>query len=38
MASKPDFTVSRFLFQERFRDPLLRQQLRRWLEDAGLPP
>ncbi len=38
MASKPNFTVSRFLFQERFRDPLLRQRLRRQLEDAGLPP
>ncbi|KFG70756.1 adenylate/guanylate cyclase domain-containing protein [Microvirga sp. BSC39] len=38
MASKPNFTVSRFLFQERYRDPLLRQQLRRRLEDAGLPP
>jgi adenylate cyclase len=37
-ASKPNLTVSRFLFQERFRDPLLRQQLRRRLEDAGLPP
>ena len=38
MASKPNFTVSRFLFQERYRDPLLCQQLRRRLEDAGLPP
>ncbi len=38
LASKPHFTVSRFLFQERYRDPLLRQQLRRRLEDAGLPP
>jgi adenylate cyclase len=38
LASKPNFTVSRFLFQERYRDPLLRQQLRRRLEDAGLPP
>jgi adenylate cyclase len=38
IASKPNFTVSRFLFQERYRDPLLRQQLRRWLEDAGLAP
>jgi tetratricopeptide (TPR) repeat protein len=38
MASKPNFTVTRFLFQERFRDPLLCQQLRRRLEDAGLPP
>jgi hypothetical protein len=38
MASKPNFTVSRFLFQERYRDPVLRQQLRRRLEDAGLPP
>ena len=37
MASKPNFTVSRFLFQERFRDPLQCQQLRRRLEDAGLP-
>jgi tetratricopeptide (TPR) repeat protein len=37
LASKPDFTVSRFLFQERFRDPVLRQQLRRRLEAAGLP-
>ena len=38
LASKPNFTVSRFLFQERYRDPPLRQQLRRRLEDAGLPP
>ncbi|ANY84496.1 hypothetical protein BB934_40605 (plasmid) [Microvirga ossetica] len=38
IASKPNFTVSRFLFQERYRDPLLCQQLRRRLEDAGLPP
>jgi adenylate cyclase len=38
VASKPNFTVSRFLFQERFRDPLLCRQLRRRLEDAGLPP
>ncbi|MGF9764269.1 adenylate/guanylate cyclase domain-containing protein [Microvirga sp. 0TCS3.31] len=38
MASKPNFTVSRFLFQERYRDPLLRQQLRQRLEHAGLPP
>jgi tetratricopeptide (TPR) repeat protein len=38
LASKPDFTVSRFLFQERFRDPVLREELRRRLEDAGLPP
>lgn len=38
LASKPHFTVSRFLFQERYRDPLLRQQLRCRLEDAGLPP
>ncbi len=38
MASKPNFTVSRFLFQERYRDALLRQQLRRQLEGAGLPP
>jgi class 3 adenylate cyclase/TolB-like protein len=38
LASKPHFTVSRFLFQERYRDPLLRQQLRRRLEDTGLPP
>ncbi len=38
MASKPNFTVSRFLFQERYRDPVLRQQLRCRLEDAGLPP
>jgi adenylate cyclase len=38
LASKPNLTVSRFLFQERYREPLLRQQLRRRLEDAGLPP
>lgn len=38
IASKPNFTVSRFLFQERYRDPQLCQQLRRRLEDAGLPP
>jgi TolB-like protein/Flp pilus assembly protein TadD len=38
MASKPNFTVSRFLFQERYRDLVPRQQLRRRLEDAGLPP
>jgi hypothetical protein len=38
MANKPDFTVSRFLFQERYRDPMLRQQLRRRLQEAGLPP
>jgi adenylate cyclase len=38
MASKPDFTVSRFLFQERYRDPPLCRQLQRRLEDAGLPP
>ncbi|WP_162820729.1 tetratricopeptide repeat protein [Microvirga calopogonii] len=38
LASKPNFTVSRFVFQERYRDPLLRQHLRRRLEDAGLPP
>jgi hypothetical protein len=38
LASKPHFTTARFLFQERYRDPLLRQQLRRRLEDAGLPP
>ena len=37
LASKPNLTVSRFLFQERYRDPLLRQQLRHRLEDAGLP-
>jgi TolB-like protein/class 3 adenylate cyclase/Flp pilus assembly protein TadD len=38
IASKPNFTVSRFLFQERYRDLVPRQQLRRRLEDAGLPP
>jgi hypothetical protein len=38
IASKPSLTVSRFLFQERYRDPTLRQELRRRLEDAGLPP
>ncbi|HEV2565637.1 MAG TPA: adenylate/guanylate cyclase domain-containing protein [Microvirga sp.] len=38
MAGKPNFTVSRFLFQERYRDPALRRQLWQWLEDAGLPP
>jgi adenylate cyclase len=37
MASKPDFTVSRFLFQERYRDPLLRRQMQQRLMDAGLP-
>ena len=38
LASKPNFTVSRFLFQEHYRDPLTRQQLRCRLEDAGLTP
>jgi adenylate cyclase len=38
IAGKPDFSVSRFLFQERFRDPALRRQLRQRLEEAGLPP
>jgi class 3 adenylate cyclase/TolB-like protein/Flp pilus assembly protein TadD len=38
VASKPNFTVSRFLFQERYRDPLLRRQLRQRLEEAGLVP
>ncbi|WP_262031286.1 adenylate/guanylate cyclase domain-containing protein [Microvirga sp. Mcv34] len=38
LAGKPNFTVSRFLFQERHRDPMLRRHLRRWLEEAGLPP
>jgi adenylate cyclase len=38
LASKPHLTVARLLFQERYRDPVLRQQLRRRLEDAGLPP
>jgi class 3 adenylate cyclase/TolB-like protein/Flp pilus assembly protein TadD len=38
LASKPRFTVSRFLFQERYRDPSLRRQLRGRLQDAGLPP
>ena len=38
IASKPNFTVSRFLFQERYRDPQLCQQLRHRLEAAGLPP
>jgi adenylate cyclase len=37
MASKPNFTASRFLFQERHRDPSVRHQLRRRLENAGLP-
>ena len=37
-ASKPNFTVSQFLFQERYRDPGLRQQLRSRLEEAGMPP
>ena len=37
MVGKPNFTASRFLFQERHRDPSVRQQLRRRLEDAGLP-
>ena len=36
--SKPDFTVSLFLFQERYRDPELRQQLRNRLVEAGMPP
>jgi adenylate cyclase len=36
-ASKPNFTVSRFLFQERHREPSVRNRLRRSLEDAGLP-
>ena len=38
MVGEPNFTVSRFLFQERCRAPSLREQLRRCLEDAGLPP
>ncbi|WP_262273502.1 adenylate/guanylate cyclase domain-containing protein [Microvirga yunnanensis] len=38
LASKPNFSVSRFLFQECYRDPALRRQLRQRLEDAGLPP
>jgi class 3 adenylate cyclase/TolB-like protein len=38
LAGKPNFTVSRFLFQERYRDPALRRQLRSRLEDAGMPP
>jgi adenylate cyclase len=37
MASKPNFTASRFLFQERHRDSSVRHHLRRRLEDAGLP-
>jgi adenylate cyclase len=37
MASKPNFTVSRFLFQERFREPRQRDLLRQRLEEAGLP-
>jgi hypothetical protein len=37
-ACKPNFTVSRFLFQERYRDPELRRQLRSRLEEAGMPP
>ncbi len=38
MAGKPNFSVSRFLFQERYRDPSLRRQLRSRLEEAGMPP
>ncbi len=38
LAGKPNFTVSRFLFQERYRDPALRRQLRSRLEEAGMPP
>ncbi|KFG70609.1 tetratricopeptide repeat protein [Microvirga sp. BSC39] len=38
MAGKPNFTVSRFLFQERYRDPSLCRQLRSRLEEAGMPP
>ncbi|WP_087003218.1 adenylate/guanylate cyclase domain-containing protein [Rhizobium sullae] len=38
LATKPNFTVSRFLFQERYRDPSLRRQLRSRLKEAGLPP
>jgi adenylate cyclase len=37
-ASKPNFTVSRFLFQERYRDRSLHRQLRSRLEEAGMPP
>ena len=37
-ASKPNFTLSQFLFQERYRDPGLRQQLRNRLVAAGMPP
>jgi class 3 adenylate cyclase/TolB-like protein len=38
VTGKPNFTVSRFLFQERYRDPSVRQQLRSRLEEAGMPP
>lgn len=38
IASKPNFTLSRFLFQEHYRDPFLRQRLRGRLEVAGLLP
>jgi adenylate cyclase len=38
VVSKLNFTMARFLFQERYRDPALRRQLRQRLEEAGLPP
>jgi adenylate cyclase len=38
MAGKPNFTVSRFLFQERYRDLSMCQQLQSRLEEAGMPP
>jgi hypothetical protein len=38
MADKPNFTVARFLFQERYRDPALRRLLQSRLEEAGMTP
>ena len=38
MASRPNLTASSFMFMERYRNQSLRQQLRRRLRDAGLPP
>jgi DNA-binding SARP family transcriptional activator/TolB-like protein len=37
IASKPDITVSAFVFNERYRDLEKRRELRRRLEEAGLP-
>jgi adenylate cyclase len=37
MASHPMLTISGFMFKERYRDPDMRRDLRRRLEEAGLP-